>query len=144
MHITDGTPEAAVGIYKEVLSVPGGDHPRHFPAMLLLAGTPAHVICEHTHVFHDEPGLLEYLGVDPLKDKFPVFRDLGIGGDQVGVIDISVAELLHTQDVGGSGELLCNRRVMVQVYAPERLDYLVPHNLLYFMSELQPTNVCEK
>ena len=60
-----------------------------------IAGAPAHVLGEGTHVLHDKFGLFENLGVDPLQHELFFFGQICIDGDQISIIDIAIAKFVH-------------------------------------------------
>jgi hypothetical protein len=62
------------------------------------------VFCEGAHVLHNERGLFEDVSIDALKDEFFLWG----AGDDVGVVDISVAKFCHSADAVAGGEFFCD------------------------------------
>jgi hypothetical protein len=102
LNETDGTPKTILFIDEKVI-FPGTHDTWHLPGMTLLLHTSMYVFGEGAHIFHDQARLFEDPGVNALQDEFVLLRC--IKGNDVGIIDVAVAELLHVQDVPARLEL---------------------------------------
>jgi hypothetical protein len=80
--------------------------------MALLSCTPAHMLCEHSHILHDQLRLFEDLRIDALQDK--VFFFVEVVGDKIGIVDVAVPEFAYIADLPLGTELLRNLDEFVQ------------------------------
>ena len=80
----------------------------------------ANMVAEGAHVEHDKVRPAKDLGVDPLEDE--VFFFSGIKGYQKGVIDITIAVFLYSNDLALWSKLPCNSNKFTHVSAFKWVD----------------------
>ena len=78
------------------------------------------MLAEGAHVEHDKLRPAKNLGVDPLEDKMFFFS--AIQGYQKGVVDITIAVFLYSNDLALWSKSVCNSSKFAQGSA---LDWLI-------------------